>query len=289
MIAEMWQPQKLVLEWRGRAPRWTAVFLAGLIVVDGAHSAWMLRSSAGPRIPVGPVVLATRRIGIDVQSVLNAHLFGVAPVGIAAGNADAANASETGVALALKGIIASRDPGNGYAILGEEGQPTHAYYTGASLIGLSGARLYQVFTDHVIVDFSGRLETLQLPRHLLPGLVPPGQSAPVTVANVAPVPSAAEANPDDGTQPTPAQNLFSYMDAEQNSAGGKADGMVIHPSKLLQRQYGFGDGDTLTSINGVQITDPYALADALKTPNKSLSVTYIHDGVQQTKTLQLND
>ncbi len=285
----MWQREKLVLEWRKRGPRCVAACLAALIVVDGAHSAWAIRSSARPTVPHAPVVMAARSDGFDVRRVLSAHLFGAAPAGATPGNADGTNAPETRVALALKGIIASKDPGNGYAILGEEGQPTHAYYTGAPLIGASGGRLFQVFTDHVVLDFSGRLETLQLPRHLLPGLVPSLQPAGPDVAAVAAAPAAADEEPDDGTHPTPAQNLFSYMDPEQNIGPGNGGGMVIHPSKLLQRRYGFGDGDTLTSVNGVRITDPNVLADALKTANTSMSLTYIHDGVPQTKTVQLED
>lgn len=102
-----------------------------------------------------------------------------------------------------------------------------------------------------------------------------------------PVPASASA--DDPNHPTPAEGLFSYMAAERNNIDGRMVGVVLHPAKLIQRRYGLYDGDTVTAVNGVQITDPGVLEDTLKTSGKSLSLTLTHDGVQQTKTVQLND
>ena len=65
--------------------------------------------------------------------------------------------------------------------------------------------------------------------------------------------------------------------------------MVLHPSKRYQRQYGLREGDTLTEVNGVTLTDPEALENALKADGKSLSLTFVRDGVQQTRTLQVRD
>ncbi len=61
--------------------------------------------------------------------------------------------------------------------------------------------------------------------------------------------------------------------------------MVLHPPKRYLRQYGLRDGDTLTAVNGVTLTDPDDLANALKGAGKSLSLTFVRDGVQLTKTL----
>jgi type II secretory pathway component PulC len=88
---------------------------------------------------------------------------------------------------------------------------------------------------------------------------------------------------------TPAETLFGDLDAERNNVDGRLAGMILHPPKRLQRQYGFHDGDTLTAVNGVEITDPDVLADVLRTSGKSLSLTFTRNGEQRTMRLPVNN
>jgi general secretion pathway protein C len=215
-------------------------------------------------------------------------LFGTVPGHSVTG--DASNAPDTQLPLALSGIIAGKNPKDGLAIIGPQGQPTRLYGVGAFVADAGGAHLYRVFADRVVLESEGRLETLRLPRHSLPGLGPsrPTEVVETVAAATSPAPVSPPAT-DDPNHPTPAEGLFNYMAAEQNNIDGRMAGVVLHPAKLIQRRYGLHDGDTVTAVNGVQITDPGVLADTLKTSGKSLSLTFTHDGVQQTKTVQLND
>jgi general secretion pathway protein C len=217
-----------------------------------------------------------------VQQIAAAHLFGAAPVERSPGGD---NAPDTRLALTLSGIIALEDPDKGYAILAEEGKPAHLYATGA-VVADTSARLRQVFSDRVVLERQGELETLRLPRSILVGLVSSGSAA-----------DDASSRPDDPraaalydqNHPSPAQGFFNYLGAEQSHVDGRLAGLIVHPPKFVQRKYGLQDGDLLTAINGVEISDPDALADLLRTTGGSLSLTLTRGGAQQTKTMQLNN
>lgn len=186
--------------------------------------------------------------------------------------------------------MATKDPQAGYAILAEQGRTSHLYRAGAPLEVSRGGRLFRVFADRVVLEFDGQLETLRLPRNKLP--VVSTQSVRVAAAPSA-EPAAAPAQDTPAAvvaiEVTPVQSAFSLLDAERRTVDGHMDGMVLHPSKRYQRQYGLRDGDTLTEVNGVTLTDPDDLENALKANGKSLSLTFVRDGVQQTRTLQVID
>jgi general secretion pathway protein C len=283
---------RLLLELRQRGPQVAALLIAVVVVVDGADSGWALRSySAAPAAePAHSTVTQAHRNGPDVQRIAAAHLFGAAPVERLPGSN---NAPDTGPALTLSGIIALKDPDKGYAILAEEGKPAHLYATGAAVAGTT-ARLQKVFSDRVVLERQGELETLRLPRGALVGLVTSGS---VTAGNLAAPADDASSRPDDPraaalydkNHPSVAQGFFNFLGAEQSHVDGRLAGLIVHPPKFVQRKYGLEDGDLLTAINGVEISDPDVLAELLRTAGGSLSVTLSRGGAQQTKTMQLNN
>jgi len=272
------------MELRERTPRLMGIALAVLVAAEVVHSAWSLRQAATEREPPGVTMPRVPPSRLDIQLVVDAHLFGGTPHDGAPGGDDIPDTRRT---LVLSGIIAGKDPKSGCAILGPQGAPTKVYFAGSALSDAEGARLYQVFADRVVLDFGGRLETLRLPRHSLPGFTAAG--APGTETAAAADPEAAPETTADAPQPTPAESLLSYLAAEQSTVAGGITGMVLHPVKLMRIRYGFEDGDQLTAVNGVQITDPNVLADMLKTSGNSLSLTFTRAGVQQTKTVQLSN
>jgi general secretion pathway protein C len=271
-----------LLELRQRGPQAGALLVAVLIVFDGADSGWAFRSySNTPADDLArPLVTQPRRAGPNVQQITAAHLFGAALVERSPGN-NSDNAPDTRLALALSGIIALKDPDKGYAILGEQGKPAHLYATGSLVAGTS-ARLRQVFFDRVVLERQGGLETLRLPRSTA--------ANPLTADDAASRPDdPAAAELYDRNHPSPAQGFFNYLGAEQSHVDGRLAGLIVHPPKSIQRKYGLQDGDLLTAINGVQIGDPDALTDLLRTAGGSLSLTLTRGGAQQTKTMQLNN
>jgi general secretion pathway protein C len=287
---------RLLLELRQRVPQGAALLIAALGALDATHSGWALWSCAQqpePHVARSPEAPPLHS-GVDVQQVVNAHLFGRSLFARSPGG-DPNSATDSRFALALSGIVAGKDPEAGYAILGEPGKPARLYATGSVVAG-TPSRLFQVFFDRVVLETQGELEVLRLPRNTLVGLkIVPNQPAAagdgVVVAEAGAPAEVAEPAPavSDPNHPTPAEGLFNYMGAEQNNVDGRLAGLIVHPPRNIQRQYGLHDGDMLTAINGVTISNPDILADLLRTAGHSLSLTLTRDGVQQTTTVQLND
>jgi general secretion pathway protein C len=135
---------------------------AAFIVTDlagGGHTG----AKAAPQAPLHAHTL-------DLAAITNAHLFGAAPVA----PQDGANAPQTSIPLVLTGTIAGNDPQNGLAILGQTAQTAKVYAVGDNVPG--GAKLHSVYSDRVVVDRNGQLESLALP-HQMAGSGPPPSAA----------------------------------------------------------------------------------------------------------------
>lgn len=279
-MTPMWRRLTTVSYWRERAPYWTTAVLAGLLATDLAHSVWALRVPFTLHPSPPPKASRAMPAVFNVGQVVSAHLFGEP----AAPGTSPEHAPETHLALALSGIVATADPASGYAILGEKDKATRLYRTGDALVGAAGGHLARVFADRVILDLDGRMETLRLPRKGLLEIQQP-------TAAVADESIAAQSPPgqDPEAPPTPAESWFGNLYAEQNNVDANLGGMLLHPAKRLQRQYGLRDGDRLTVVNGVTITDPDVLADVLKTSGNSLSLTLTRDGVERTVKLSVSN
>jgi general secretion pathway protein C len=190
---------------------------------------------------------------------------------------DPANAPETQLDLTLTGLVATADPKTGFAILRAADKPAHFYRAGANLDDVTtGGRLRRVFVDRVVLEVDGKLQTLRLPRQGL-GITTAQTHVADSAADSAAVPT--DPGPD---VITPAEGVFANLNVEPNTVDGRAAGMVMHPGKRFQRDYGLKDADVLTAVNGVEITDADTLASTLRTNAKSLSVTIVRDGTSRT-------
>jgi general secretion pathway protein C len=266
---------KAMREWLPRAPRWTAVLLGGVMAVDAAHFVFRLGveapAVADPR--QGTSRPSTSKLAaLDPQQIAGAHLFGVEPVAAQPG---ADSAPETH--LALSGVIATSDPNDGYAMLGEQGQPTRLYHAGAALAQAGGGRLDQVFTDRVVLDFGGRRETLSLPRQQLDtsaAVRVPRFDTPAAAATAVLISQREE-------PPSAAEGWFSNLYAERYTAEGRTR-LRLHPAKHFQRRYGLRDGDTLTAVNGVPVGDDDAVDSSLRAGGKTVALTLTRNGVEET-------
>jgi general secretion pathway protein C len=284
-IAPMWRALLLQSDWAQRAPRWSAVVLAGVIAADLTHLGFALRGLATPiparAITPSAMVAVTR---LDPQRIVQAHLFGNETA--APGTVDPAAAPETRLALELSGIIATRDPTKGFAILGEKGKASHLYSVGAPLRDTVAGRLYQIFADRVVLDLEGRLETLKLPRKSLPGAPATGTASGTVTAAAATAPATDGAGSPD--TPTPAANWFGMLYPQRLVAGG----IKLRPDMRVRREYDLRIGDVLNAVNGVEISGPHSMEDVqevLKTSGKSLQLTVTRDGIQQTLTVPVPD
>ena len=116
---------------------------------------------AGSGRPGDPALSALR-----VSDITSAHLFGETH-----GSVTDANAPQTSVQLVLAGVLAVPDPKRGLAIIGPSAATAKLYAVGSAVPG--GVSLYAVYSDRVLLDRGGVIESLLLPRKApLAGTVP---------------------------------------------------------------------------------------------------------------------
>ncbi|HXY77072.1 MAG TPA: type II secretion system protein GspC [Steroidobacteraceae bacterium] len=212
----------------------------------------------------------------NLAAITNAHLFGAAP----APKQDGANAPQTNMPLVLTGIIAGNDPQNGLAILGPSAQSAKVYAVGDSVPG--GAKLYSVYTDRVVIDRDGQLESLALPRQ--------------SMAATAPLPTTAAVGDSAGLERmrrviTEQPGLIGdVLRPQAVQVEGKVQGFRVYPgrNRAAFARLGLRPGDEVTAINGTPLDDLDRGDQIMRTLQSSSEarVTVIRDG--QSQELMLN-
>jgi general secretion pathway protein C len=226
-----------------------------------------------------------QRSGVDVQTVVAAHLFGVAVADPAAQDPD--NAPQSSANLLLAGTIATQDPKHGVAIISDGGAPSKVYSVGERV---GGAALHSVYLDHVILDRAGALETLMLPRQL-----PPSGRAPVVARRVPaadPRTAAAVDNIRKMVQQDPGiLDQVMRTVASYDNAAGKLRGFRAYPgrNRAIFGKLGLKPGDLVTAINGTPLDDPQRSQDVFNTIQTSdhVTVTIERGGQKQDITLNI--
>jgi general secretion pathway protein C len=269
---------------RANGPTYASLALAALIVVEVARLAVSLLNAPvrTPEPEVTRAAPARRHAGVDVQSVVSAHLFGVATVDATV--QDPANAPLSSANLVLAGTIASQDPKRGVAII-SDGGPSKVYAVGDNV---NGATLHSVYLDHVILDRAGTLETLLLPR-ILAGSRPASTVArrpgadPRTVAAVDNIRRMVQQDP--GILDQVMRTVASY----DNSAG-KLRGFRAYPGKnrAIFAKLGLKPGDLVTAINGTALDDPQRSQEVFNTIQSSDHVTVTVERGGQKQDISLN-
>jgi general secretion pathway protein C len=271
---------------QGNGPRLVSLALAVLIAVELARIAISLLSG-GPVKSPQPVLTGVapraQHAGLDVQSVVSAHLFGVAAPDPSA--QDPTNAPQSTANLVLTGTIATQDPKRGVAII-SDGGPSKVYSVGDNI---GGASLHSVYLDHVILDRGGQLETLLLPRLLGPGMNAPPLvrrtgGDPRTVAAVDNIRRLVQQDPSLLDQVM--RTVPSY-----DNAAGKLRGFRAYPGRNRQifNKLGLKPGDLVTAINGTPLDDPQRSQDVFNTIQTSdhVTVTIERGGQKQEITLNI--
>jgi len=270
---------------QSNAPRTVTFVLAALIVLELGRVAYALVIN-----PVQSPQPATRlaadrnpRPGVNIQDVVNAHLFGVAVADPA--SQDPANAPPSSANLLLTGTIATQDPKHGVAIVSDAGGPSRVYSVGDRL---AGATLHSVYLDHVILDRNGSLETVTLPRLLRTGSV----SAPVMRRSAAdPRTAAAVDNIRRMVQQDPSilDQVMRTVPSYDNAAG-KLRGFRAFPGRNRQifSKLGLKSGDLVTAINGTPLDDPQRSQEVFNTIQTSDHVTVTVERGGQKQDISLN-
>ncbi len=239
--------------WAARALAWAPTAVAIVLVVALAAQlaalAWRVLAPA-PADQAAGVVAVAPPAGASVAAIVNAHLFGTSAV-VATG--DASSAPTTNLQLTLAGTLAESDPAQGWAIIGETSQTARVYAIGATVPG--GARLHEVYADRVILERSGRLESLPLPRI-------GGGGAPTPIVYT----QGMQVNPQpeslvESVRQLVAQDpsaMSDFIRPQPVFAGGQQKGYRVYPGRNRSQFAALGlmPGDLVTAVNGAPLDDP---------------------------------
>jgi general secretion pathway protein C len=225
-----------------------------------------------------PAAPQSQRKGVDLQAIVNAHLFGVTET---AAPQNASDAPQTQMNLVLSAVFATDDPAKGLAIIGESATSAKVYTVGSSI--RPGTRLHAVYFDRVILDRGGQLETLALPKNVVPGM---------TIARAAPTPPPnaqftenlrriAETNPSAFAEIIRPQPVF---------ANGVQRGYRVYPGRNRQQfaKLGLQPGDLVLAINGTPLDDPQRGMEIFNTMSETDRVNVTVERNGQSQELSLN-
>jgi len=269
---------------QANGPSVVTLVLAVLISVELARM--LVSVLSGPVKSPQPLVAAAapsqQRPGVNVQSIVSAHLFGVAVADPA--TQDPNNAPLSSANLVLAGTIATENPKRGIAII-SDGGPFKVFSVGDNV---NGASLHSVYLDHVILDRGGTLETLVLPRLIAggsritsPRRVPGGD--PRTVQAVDNIRRMVQQDP--GILDQVMRTVASY-----DNAAGKLRGFRAYPgrNRAIFNKLGLKPGDLVTAINGQALDDPQHSQEVFNTIQSSSSVTVTIERNGQKQDISLN-
>jgi len=278
MTANIWSPSAGGGgDWRShalaRAPQVVTFILAlalaaqlALIVVGMTSRS---RQTAPPPVATAPPVSQ-----LDIGGLVNAHLFGNAVVQNA--NGDGANAPPSSMPLVLAGLLATEDPKEGMAIIGESAAAAKVVAVGQQVPG--GATLHSVYNDRAVIERNGALESVLLPRRTAGTLSaappPPPVAAPQNDAAIERMRRLVSDDPTIIGQVMRPQPVF---------AGGKMRGFRVYPGANRQAfaRIGLRAGDLVTAINGTPLDDKDRAQEIFATLNSSTDarVTVTRNGL----------
>ena len=286
MTAKLWTPSAgQGGNWRSsalaRAPQVLTFILALAIAAQLALIVVSLTSrtrQAGPP----PTNALPAAAPLDVAALVNAHLFGNAAV---EASGDAANAPPSSMPLVLVGLLATEDPEQGMAIIGENSQQAKVVSVGQQVPG--GAQLHSVYTDRAIIDRNGALESVYLPRRTDGGVgrAPPPPPPVAANSNDAMVERMRKLVSDDPGM------ISQVIRPQPVFAGGKMRGFRVYPGANRQAfaRMGLRPGDLVTAINGTPLDEKDRAQEIFGTLSSSTDarVSVTRNGRQQELVLNI--
>ncbi|MEX0708616.1 MAG: type II secretion system protein GspC [Woeseia sp.] len=291
-----WDGQRLFAILTRHLPRWVTLLLVVALGWQAAKLVWLL--VAGPQgvatipaavmtDPSSPTRPGTH--GVDVTAIANAHLFGEVRVESAAEAppANVENLEETRLNLTLKGTIAATDESGSIAIIADDRNNEKIYGLNDSIA--QGTTLHAVYADRVVLNRSGSLEVLKLPREFPDGTARRRNAAALDRAN-APQPDESQS-----IQAVVAQNVTKLADVIRPTpyfVGGEQQGYRVYPGRD-RRQFaalGLRPGDLIKDIDGAALTDPQQAMEIFQSLGtaEQVSVTVERNGQPQVLVLNTN-
>ena len=303
-------------------PAVTTAILVVVIANNMASITWEMFPSTPET--AAPLVAASHNTTIKTTSISNRnnvykqipnwHLFGtvqkdrpkIAPTPVAP-----KEVPDTQLRLTLKGVVASADMMDAWAIIADRMGNEDSYGIESTLPG--GATLKEIYADRIILLHNGRLETLRLPTSNLTGsnASSPNSSrsnrrsstkrnvnrrvtSSRSSGNVNRVSSAGTATLKQYRDKiiNDPQSVMNTVRAEPYRQAGRLKGYRIFPGrdKNLFGQIGLEPGDVVTSVNGIVLDSPLKGLEIMQnvTDATEVSVEVLRNGVSQTFMAPMN-
>jgi general secretion pathway protein C len=188
------------------------------------------------------------------------------------------DAPDTTLSLTLKGILSKEGDPNGSVIIANSRNEEKTYYVGQTIEAADGATLHSVYADRVLLNRSGRLETLRLPKDLT-------ASAGSPVPMRSPLPQAPQAGSLRDMISENATRFTDIMRPVPHVQEGQIVGFRVNPGRdrATFEALGFQPGDVVTDINGTVLDDPSQSLQVFQSLGESTqaNVTVLRDGVPQ--------
>jgi general secretion pathway protein C len=283
---------KRLADWRDQPPeQWLAALnryappgVTALLVIAIAYQlatlTWTLVPGSTPAIapPASQPIGTAPGPATDFGPLTNSHLFGEAADAPVAVVPAAIDAPETTLSLVLKGILSVEGDPNGGAVIQANRGEDHNYRVGQTIEGADGATLHSVYSDRVLLNRNGRLETLRLPKEL---------TASTGVMQAAPLPQAGQP-PGGSLREVISQNatrLTDIMRIAPHVQEGQVVGFRVNPGRDRStfEKLGLMPGDVVTDINGTVLDDPAQGLQVFQSLGEATqaNVTVLRDGVPQ--------
>ena len=288
-------PRNAVQHWlrAGRfdkLPRIISYLLIILLAWQLAGLSWLLVPETEMEAPpaVTAVTPSSRQDnGVDERQIASWHLFGVMQADAPVEKTRPVDAPETRLKLTLHGVFASDDGHNARAIVGDPRGKEESYAVGDPLPG--GAKLSEIHPDRIILERSGRFETLRLPKERSSANVSSSaRTAPARVGQAGRV--AAFNRYRNEIKKNPA-SFLTYVRAIPARQGGKFIGFTLQPGRKsgALQELGLQPGDIVTVINGVNIDSPAMGMKAMQALGEgdSVNVTLLRSGQPVSLSLRL--
>jgi general secretion pathway protein C len=264
-----------------RLPLACNLLLILLIAASLARIGWLLYPLPQSRFELPVPTALPARSGqlpkVNVEQIAAANLFGLR--------------QSTGTTAPVKGILAFGSETASRALIADGSGKEKPYAVGDDVPG--GAILKAIHADRVILERSGRFETLRLERNKS------GGSAAASFTPPAATPAAAAGST--GGEATTLAELRNELLREPGKASqyvrlqpvysdGKLQGYRLYPgaNRTLFQQVGLRAGEMVTSVNGVQLDDAAKALQLLGDLREVSELTLTLDRGGETRTLNLN-
>ena len=282
-------------------PAWVSLLLVIVIALQLARIIWMLipAPAAGDPVPAPanqPVSVGQGNSSANVQAIVAAHIFGIADADPEASAPliveDTSNLADTRLTnLSLKGTIAATETELAVAIIADGNNEEKVYAIGEAVT--SAAHLHAVYVDRVVLNESGVLTNLKLPKDFPAGSL--------TVARRNTTTTSRATTSTQSIQAVVAQNVSKLADVIRPTpyfVNGQQQGYRVYPGRDRKKfaALGLRPGDLIKDIDGQALNDPTQAMQIFQSLDSSdqVSVTVERNGqpeiiVLSTSQLDIED